>query len=63
MLRDGIFRKAEGSETHGCVEVAADATGVRVRDSKDRAGPVLSFTDDEWTVFTRAVREGQFNLP
>ena len=47
MIRDGIFRKAGASETDGCVEVAADPGGVRVRDSKDQAGPELAFTDHE----------------
>ncbi|GAA2482938.1 DUF397 domain-containing protein [Streptomyces thermolineatus] len=34
-----------------CVEVAADRCAVRVRDSKDKAGPVLSFSPEEWTAF------------
>jgi len=63
MLRDGQFRKSGDSETHGCVEVAAlPAGGIRVRDSKDQAGPVLGFTDHEWRVFTRAVKKGEFDL-
>jgi hypothetical protein len=63
MIRDGIFRKAGASETDGCVEVAADPGGVRVRDSKDQAGPELAFTDHEWRVFTGAVKDGEFDLP
>jgi Domain of unknown function (DUF397) len=39
MIRDGIFRKADGSDTGNCVEVAAmPEGGVRVRDSKHRDG-------------------------
>ncbi|MCZ2525365.1 DUF397 domain-containing protein [Streptomyces sp. HB2AG] len=39
---------AEGGQ---CVEVAASADTVHVRDSKDRSGPVLSFATDEWAAF------------
>lgn len=35
-----------------CVEVARNLPGiVAVRDSKDRPGPVLIFTPDEWQAF------------
>lgn len=64
MIRDGIYRKAGGSEDGGCVEVAAlPAGGIRVRDSKDQGGPVLSFTDHEWRVFITGARKGEFDLP
>ena len=62
MNRDGIFRTAGGSDGHGCVEVAADAEGIRVRDSKDRAGGTLRFSDDEWQVFTAGAKAGEFDL-
>jgi len=64
MIRDGVFRKPGGSATGGCVEAAADpAGGVRVRDSKNQAGPVLRYTDHEWAVFLAAVKGGEFDLP
>lgn len=60
MIRDGIFRKASGSETGGCVEVAAPpGGGVRVRDSKNRGGSVVGCTDRAWRRFVREVRAGQ----
>jgi hypothetical protein len=34
-----------------CVEIAACPDTVRVRDSKDTGGSVLSFTADGWTAF------------
>ncbi len=45
-----------------CVEVgfAADGT-VGVRDTKDRTGPVLTFTANEWAAFTGGVRDGEFD--
>ena len=63
MIRDGQFRKAAGSETTGCVEVAADRVGIRVRDSKRPAGPVLSISDREWRAFVTGARSGRFDLP
>jgi hypothetical protein len=39
-----------------CVEVAHGAGAVGVRDSKNVAGPDLAFTQDEWLLFTAAVR-------
>jgi Domain of unknown function (DUF397) len=48
------------SGTNGaCVEVARNMSGiVAVRDSKDRSGPVLTFTPAEWQAFTAEVRSG-----
>jgi hypothetical protein len=64
MIRDGIFRKAGGSDTGGCVEVAAlPGGGVQVRDTKDRAGGTQAYTDHEWRVFIEGAKEGEFDLP
>lgn len=42
-----------GGQGGNCVEVAtrAEAGSVMVRDSKDQAGPVLSFPREAWQVF------------
>ena len=64
MIRDGVFRKAGGSATGGCVEVAGlPDGGVRVRDSKDPDGSALAFTDPEWACFLRGAQNGEFDLP
>jgi hypothetical protein len=34
---------------------------VGVRDSKDRTGPVLTFSPAEWEAFTGGVRDGEFD--
>lgn len=45
-----------------CVEVARKPEGVAVRDSKDQAGPVLYFKNDEWDAFLRGAKDGEFDL-
>ncbi|MGH4016761.1 MAG: DUF397 domain-containing protein [Pseudonocardiaceae bacterium] len=48
------------SDQSNCVEVAELADRIALRDSKDPAGPVLSFPPHEWRVFLGRVRTGQF---
>jgi hypothetical protein len=45
-----------GSDGGDCVEVAASPRTVHVRDSKDRQGPVLGFSHEEWSVFVAYAR-------
>lgn len=48
------FRKSTRSDGgQNCVEVAdaLDGSAVRVRDSKDQAGPVLTFGPNQWRAF------------
>lgn len=64
MMRDGIFRKADSSDTGGCVEVAAlPGGGVAVRDTKNRDRGTQFYTDHEWDCFVDGVKKGQFDLP
>jgi Domain of unknown function (DUF397) len=63
-LAGAVWRKASYSNGNGgdCVEVADLDGGARaVRDSKDPAGPALTFTAAEWAAFTTGVRAGQFD--
>ncbi|WP_412520509.1 DUF397 domain-containing protein [Actinomadura madurae] len=58
------WRKSSHSDQHGgeCVEVAALASAVGVRDSKDPDGARLAFGVAEWRVFARRVKEGELDL-
>ena len=64
---DGNWHKSARSGAAGhCVEVACNAAAggkVFVRNSKDRSGPVVGFTPEEWTAFVAGVRDGEFDLP
>jgi hypothetical protein len=55
----GVWRKASYSGANGGnrVEVSATDTVLAIRDSKDPAGPALSFTPAAWRTFmTRTAR-------
>ena len=56
----GAFRKSSYSAQSGnCVEIAPTPTGGHaIRDSKNPAGPHLTFTADAWGVFTQALKGG-----
>jgi hypothetical protein len=54
------WRKSSWSNANGCVEVAFVEDRVAVRDSKDRGGPVLVFTAQEWAAFLTGVHDGEF---
>ncbi|MDG4808380.1 DUF397 domain-containing protein [Micromonospora sp. WMMD1120] len=57
MVRDGVWRTSSRSGGEGnCVEVAGFPDTVAVRDSKDRHGPVLTFTPAAWTAFVALTR-------
>lgn len=58
------WRKSTFSSSAGanCVEVLDLPGGGRaVRDSKNRDGEVLRFTESEWTAFTAGVHAGEFD--
>lgn len=62
-IPDSKWRKARASSGNGaCVETAETGGVHHVRDSKDKAGPILSFTPHEWTAFLTGVKTGNFDL-
>lgn len=59
------WRKSTRSNDNGlCVEFAElpGGNGIALRDSKDPAGPMLAFTNDEWNAFAGGVKDGEFDL-
>ncbi|MEK7203840.1 MAG: DUF397 domain-containing protein [Patescibacteria group bacterium] len=44
-----------------CVEVARKKRGVAVRDSRNRTGGTLFFTNNEWQAFVNGVKNGEFD--
>jgi hypothetical protein len=64
-LTGAIWRKSTRSGNGGsdCVEVAKNIPGVvGVRDSKNQAGPALTFGPQAWADFIGAVKNGEFDL-
>jgi len=53
--------KSSRSNPGACVEVRFIDDFVQVRDSKDPDGPVLTFTNREWTAFLEGVRSNEFD--
>ncbi|WP_416565197.1 DUF397 domain-containing protein [Nocardia testacea] len=58
-----VWHKADSSTGGGnCVEVANVPDGrVAVRDSKDRSGPMLVFTPNQWDDFIAGVAVGDLD--
>jgi hypothetical protein len=57
-MSGAVWRKSTYSGANGgnCVEVAAAARTVAVRDSKDPGGPLLAFGPRAWERFARQVK-------
>lgn len=56
------FKTSSFCSGGSCVEVAnLGAAGTRVRDSKDKTGPSLLFTPEEWRAFVAGVKAGEFD--
>lgn len=55
-------RGARAWTNPGSARRACGYRSVAVRDSKDPAGPVLTFTPAEWTAFIAGAKDGEFDL-
>ena len=54
------WRKATASMSNGhCAEVGTCPSGIGVRDTMDRGGPVLVFGGRAWTAFLSSLRSEQ----
>jgi hypothetical protein len=57
-----VWKKASASTSYGqCVELAAAAGGVAMRDSKDPDGPILLYARAEFNAFLDGARNGDFD--
>ncbi len=62
-MLDHTWRKSTRSGDNGqCVEVRRVDDAIEVRDTKDRSGPILRFTGDEWLAFIDGAKDGEFDL-
>jgi hypothetical protein len=57
--RKSTFSGSSGNGD-GCVEVAALAGGIAVRDAKDRARPPHVHSEPAWREFLAGIRAGEF---
>nr|WP_045740411.1 DUF397 domain-containing protein [Actinoplanes rectilineatus] len=56
------FKSSDSGGGAECLEVMLlDDGGAHVRDSKNPDGPVLTFTDAEFTAFVRGAKNGEFD--
>nr|MDT0663308.1 DUF397 domain-containing protein [Micromonospora sp. DSM 115978] len=55
-----ITSTRSGGNGGECVETRRHDGRTEVRDSKDRSGPVLTFSHTDWTAFTAGLRTGSF---
>jgi hypothetical protein len=59
-LSGAAWRKSSRSNAEGgeCVEIAAAARGIAVRDSKNPRGPILAIDPGPWRTFLQVIKEG-----
>ena len=55
------WKTSSRSAGDNCVEVCIGDDGVRIRDTKDRSGPVLTVSREAWQAFLDGVRNGEFD--
>jgi len=57
-----VWHRASRCANGECVEVARGDGLILVRDSKDPAGAVLTYSDEEWTAFIASIKAGEFDV-
>ncbi|MFC6021867.1 DUF397 domain-containing protein [Plantactinospora solaniradicis] len=61
-MRKNVWIKSTRSGNNGaCVQVRDQHVAVGVRDSKDPAGPVLTFGPAAWDAFSTGIKGGKFS--
>ena len=60
---EAAWRTSSSSDGGGCVEVAYLDGVIGLRDTKDKGnGPVLEFTEYEWSCFSEGMGLGEFTI-
>jgi hypothetical protein len=58
-VRPGWRTSSYSSNGTDCVEVNPTASGISIRDSKDPAGPVITFTTEQWLLWLDELISGE----
>lgn len=61
-MNEDWFKSSRSQGSSGCVEARLGGDSAQVRDSKDRSGPVLTFSASAWMAFLDDVKEGRYDL-
>jgi hypothetical protein len=61
-ISDLQWRKARRSVNNGaCVEVAPVSRQILIRDSTDRSGPVIRYSQRSWCILVEEIKMGRFD--
>jgi len=60
--QDFLKSSLSPADSPWCVEIKRGSDGILVRDSKDKGGPTLRFTHNEWDAFLAGAKGGEFDL-
>lgn len=58
---DLAWRRALICDAASCVEVAPAHGMIAMRNSADPDGPILQYTADEWIIFLKGAKKGDFD--
>lgn len=56
------WRRASRCANGECVEVGSRDNLILLRDSKEPAGAVLAYSQEDWIAFVTAVKAGEFGI-
>jgi hypothetical protein len=57
-----VWMKSSRCDSSQCVEVAAVADDVMIRDSRNPSGPILRVSRADWNAFAAGIAHGDFQF-